>query len=58
MNAAFLRRHLTTIVLCVAATGGAVLLFWTDRGAVTTDESEMRKKNLVPAWRLEEIRAS
>ncbi|MBK8255333.1 MAG: DUF4340 domain-containing protein [Polyangiaceae bacterium] len=48
------RRHLTTIVLvALAGAGSAVLLL--DRDNPTTQESEYRKKNLVPAWRLEDI---
>lgn len=57
MNAAFLRRHLTTLVLVTLAAGATVVLFVVDRGNVTTDENEVRKKNLVPAWRLEEVRS-
>lgn len=57
MNAAFLRRHATTLVLVLLATTATAVLFVADKGNVTTDEADRRKKNLVPAWRLEEIRA-
>jgi hypothetical protein len=57
MNAAFLRRHLTTLILVLLAGVFAVVYFVGDRGNVTTDEAELRKKNLVPAWRPDDIRA-
>ncbi|MFO0674788.1 MAG: DUF4340 domain-containing protein [Polyangiaceae bacterium] len=57
MSLSFVRRHLTTIVLVILAVLGTVVLFVTDKGSVTTEEADLRKKNLVPAWRLEEIRA-
>ncbi len=57
MSGSFLRRHLATAVLVVLATAGVVVVLVVDRGNVTTDESEHRKKNLVPAWRLDDIRA-
>ena len=56
MNAAFLKRHLTTLVLVLLAVVGVVVLFVVDKGNVTTQESELRKKNVVPQWRLEDIR--
>lgn len=55
MNAAFVRRHLTTLVLVVLAAVAAVVYFVTDKGNVTTEEAELRKKNVVPAWRLEDV---
>lgn len=55
MNAAFLKRHLTTIVLVILAIVGVVVLFVVDKGNVTTQESERRAKNVVPQWRLEDI---
>jgi len=57
MNVSFLRRHLTTIVLVTLAASATVVLFVVDRGNVTTQENELRKKNLVPAWRLDEVRS-
>jgi len=56
MNGAFVKRHLTTLVLVVLAIAGVVVLFVVDKGNVTTQESELRKKNIVPQWRLEDIR--
>lgn len=55
MSRSFVQRHLTTIVLVAAAAVGSVLLFVQDRGNVTTAESELRKQNIVPQWRLEDI---
>ena len=55
--ASFVRRHLVTTVLVALATAGAVAVFVVDRGNVTTQESEYRKKNLVPAWRPDDIRS-
>jgi hypothetical protein len=57
MNASFLRRHLTTLVLVILATAGVVVLFVVDKGQVTTTESDRRKKNLLPVWRLEDVRS-
>ena len=57
MSGSFVRRHLTTIVLVAAAAAGSVVLLVQDRGNVTTAESELRKKNIVPQWRLEDIRS-
>ncbi len=57
MNVAFVRRHLTTLVLVFLAIIATVVLFVGDKGNVTTDEAEHRKKNLVPAWRLDDIDA-
>lgn len=53
----FVRRHLTTIVLVVAATAGSVALLVADRENATTEESDLRKKNLVPRWKPEDIRS-
>ena len=55
MSLSFVRRHLTTIALVTVAAAGTVVVLVTDKGSVTTDEADLRKKNLVPAWRLEEI---
>lgn len=54
-----LRRHATTIALTALAAGLGVYVVWLDRDSVSTGEAELRKKNLLPAWRaddLEEIR--
>lgn len=53
--ASFVRRHLATIVLSALAAAGVVVVLVVDRGTVTTQEAEYRKRNLVPAWRPEEI---
>ncbi|XXX82726.1 DUF4340 domain-containing protein [Sorangium sp. So ce134] len=50
-----LRRHATTLVLVALAAAAAVALFVLDRGAVSTDEAERRKKHLFEAWRPDEI---
>lgn len=50
-----LRRHGVTVGLCLLALVGVVFLVIPDRGAVTTDEREARKKNLLEAFRVEEI---
>ncbi|HTN88816.1 MAG TPA: DUF4340 domain-containing protein [Sorangium sp.] len=50
-----LRRHATTLVLVVLAAAAAVVLLVLDRGAVSTDEAERRKKHLFEAWRPDEI---
>jgi hypothetical protein len=49
------RKHATTIVLSVLAIAGAVVVAKVERGSVTTDESEARKRNLLEAWRDEAI---
>jgi hypothetical protein len=54
---AALRRHATTIVLCALALGAGAAVFVLDRGAVTTDEAQQRKKNLLAAFRPDEITA-
>ncbi|WP_437617119.1 DUF4340 domain-containing protein [Sorangium sp. So ce834] len=50
-----LRRHATTLILVALAAAAAVALFVLDRGAVSTDEAERRKKHLFEAWRPDEI---
>ncbi|WP_437312197.1 DUF4340 domain-containing protein [Sorangium sp. So ce388] len=50
-----LRRHATTLILVVLAAAAAVVLLVLDRGAVSTDEAERRKKHLFEAWRPDEI---
>ncbi|MBK9259338.1 MAG: DUF4340 domain-containing protein [Polyangiaceae bacterium] len=53
--AATAKRHATTIVLSVLAVSGAVYVFVIDRGAVTTQEAEQRKRNIFIAWRPDDI---
>ncbi|WP_437319881.1 DUF4340 domain-containing protein [Sorangium sp. So ce385] len=50
-----LRRHATTLILVALAAAAAVALFVLDRGAVSTDEAERRRKHLFEAWRPDEI---
>jgi hypothetical protein len=57
MRASFARRHLATIVLSALAAAGVVVVLIADRDNVTTQESELRRRNIVPVWRLEDIRA-
>lgn len=45
------RKHATTIVLSVLAVAGVVVVMTAERGTVTTDEAEARKRNLLEAWR-------
>lgn len=51
----WVRRHATTIALTALAAGGVAVLFAVDRGAVTTEEAEERKKNLLFVFRRDEI---
>lgn len=57
MSASFVRRHLATIVLSALAAAGAIVVLVVDRDSVTTQESEYRKRNVVPVWRVDDIRA-
>lgn len=50
-----IRRHATTITLSILAAGGVIAVLVLDRGSVTTDEAEARKKNLLEAFRRDEI---
>ncbi|WP_433935583.1 DUF4340 domain-containing protein [Sorangium cellulosum] len=50
-----LRRHATTLILVALAAAAAVALLVLDRGSVSTDEAERRRKNLFEAWRPDEI---
>ncbi|WP_441287528.1 DUF4340 domain-containing protein [Sorangium sp. KYC3313] len=50
-----LRRHATTLLLVALAAAAAVALLVLDRGSVSTDEAERRKKHLIEAWRPDEI---
>jgi len=54
VKTAFLRKHATTIALSVLAAGAATWVL-VDRGSITTAEAEKRKKNLIPAWRGDEV---
>jgi len=49
------RKHATTLVLSALAIGAGAYVFVVDRGSVTTEEAEQRKKNVILAWRPEEI---
>lgn len=55
MNAKTLKRHSTTLILSALALGGILYLRFVDRGSVTTAESEARKRNLLPAFRMDGI---
>jgi len=50
-----LRQHATTLVLVALASVAAVVVFVLDRGSVTTEEVEQRKRNLLEVWRPDEI---
>ena len=50
-----LRKHAVSTLLVVLAAGLGVYLFVVDRGSVTTRESELRKRNLLPAYRRDDI---
>lgn len=49
------RKHATTIGLTVLALVGAVVIVKVERGSVTTEEAEARRRNLLEAWRDEAI---
>jgi hypothetical protein len=49
------RKHATTIVLSALALAGGVYALTVERGSVTTEESEARRKNLLEVWRSEAI---
>jgi hypothetical protein len=49
-----LRRHRTTIALSVLTAAAGVALY-VERGAVTTSETRERKKNLLPAFRGDDV---
>lgn len=49
------KRHATTLVLSVMAASVGLYVFVVDRGTVTTQETEQRKRNIFPAWRVDEI---
>ena len=50
-----LRKHATTLVLSTLAAAACVVVFVVDRGSVTTDQAETRKKNLFLGWSTEAI---
>ena len=50
-----LGRHATTLVLVALAIAAAVLVFARGPAAVSTDEAEHRRKNLIEAWRPDDI---
>jgi len=49
------KRHATTIILSGLAASAALYVFVIDRGSVTTQEAEQRKRNLFSAWRVDDI---
>lgn len=49
------KRHATTIALSVLAASAALYVFVIDKGTVTTHEAEQRKRNLFPAWRVDDL---
>jgi len=49
------KRHATTIVLSVLAASAALYVFVIDRGTVTTQEADQRKRNIFPTWRVDDI---
>ncbi len=49
------KRHATTIILSGLAASAALYVFVIDRGSVTTQEAEHRKRNLFAAWRVDDI---
>lgn len=49
------KRHATTIILSTLAASAALYVFVIDRGSVTTQEAELRKRNLFSAWRVDDI---
>lgn len=57
MSGNFVRNHLITIVLSVIAAGGVAYILVVDRDNATTQESEHRKRNLLPVWRADDIRS-
>jgi hypothetical protein len=50
-----LRRHGTTIALVALAAIATVVVFWTDRDTITTDEARARRRKLVPVLRPETL---
>ena len=49
------KRHATTLVLSAVAAFAGLYVFVIDRGAVTTQDFEQRKRNFFPVWRVDEI---
>jgi hypothetical protein len=54
MSLGWAKKHATTLVLAALA-AGAVTWVVMDRGSVSTNEAEKRKRNLIPAWRGDEV---
>ncbi len=54
MKAGWAKKHATTLVLAGLAIG-AVTWVIKDSGSVSTSEAQKRKRNLVPAWRGDEV---
>jgi hypothetical protein len=50
-----LRRHGTTIALLALTAAAGVAVFVVDRGSITTTETIVRKRNLLPAFRDDEV---
>jgi hypothetical protein len=50
-----LRRHGATIAIVAAAAAMGVVVFIGDRGSITTDEQRARTKNLLPAFRADDV---
>ncbi len=51
------KRHATTLVLTAVAACVGLYVFVIDRGSITTQDFEQRKRNLFPAWRVDDITA-
>ncbi|MDI1433767.1 DUF4340 domain-containing protein [Polyangium sorediatum] len=49
------KKHATTLILSALAIGAGAYVFVVDRGSVTTEEATQRKKNVLVAWRPDEI---
>lgn len=54
MNQA-MKRWATTIVLLVIALSLAIYVLVIDRGSVSTEEAELRKNMILPAWRMDDV---
>lgn len=50
-----MKRWATTIVLLGIALSLAVYVLIIDRGSVSTEESELRKNMILPAWRMDDV---
>lgn len=56
-TARHLKRHATTLALITLAIAGGIGLIVFDRGTISTDEAKVRRKNLLPAFRGDEVTA-